>query len=146
MKKLYFLSFLVILFSACATMNGTYSYIPVGPQDLSIQVKDPKTMPVYISRNEVDRPWASLGLIRIKNLPNDITVIAKEIDNIKTQGAKKGAQALILNQYFEENAADAAYPVTLAAYLVRFLDDVSDEDKIKIEEFGKQAAITTARD
>lgn len=57
----------------------------------------------------------------------------------------KCAQAVIVNQYFEEQA-DVAYPVTLAAYLVRYMDNVSDEDKVKIDEFAKIAAMETIKE
>jgi hypothetical protein len=142
MKKLFILSSL-ILFCACATLTGSYSYIPVGPQNLSAQVEDPKNMPVFISRNDITRPWASIGLMRVKNLPNDRTVTVKQLERIKAEAAKKGANALIVNQYYDDDA-DPAYPITIAAYLVKYLDGLSDEDKAKIEQFATQAAIENA--
>lgn len=144
MKRIYILAALVLL-SACATLTGSEDYIPIGPQNLSVQITDYKKMPVFITRAEIKRPWASLGLYRIKNLPNNRQVIIKEIDSIRKFAAAKGAQAVIVNQYFEEQA-DVAYPVTLAAYLVRYMDNVSDEDKVKIDEFAKIAAMETIKE
>lgn len=136
---------LITLLCACATISGgSYSYIPIGPQNLSITVKDPKKMPVYVAREDVKRPWASLGLIRIKNLPYKREVLSREVDRIKADAAKKGADAVIINQYFDENA-DKAYPVTLAAYLVKFLDEVSDADQQKILDFASKAAIESGQ-
>ncbi len=144
MKRIYILAALVLL-SACATLTGNQDYIPIGPQNLSVQVTDYKKMPVYVARAEITRPWASLGLYRIKNLPNNRQVILREVEGIKKFAASKGAQAVIVNQYFEEQA-DVAYPITLAAYLVRYLDQVSTEDKAKIDEFAKIAAMETIKD
>ena len=136
---------LTALLCACATFSGgSYSYIPIGPQNLSITVTDPKKMPVYITREDVNRPWASLGLIRAKNLPYKREVISREVDRIKSDAAKKGADAVIINQYFDENA-DKAYPVTLAAYLVKFLDEVSEADQQKILDFSSKAAIESGQ-
>jgi hypothetical protein len=143
MRKLLLLFGAVVMFCACVTLTGTYSYIPIGPQNLSVRVEDSKSMPIFISRTDIKKPWASIGLMRIKNLPNDRKVITRELDKIKSESAKKGADALIVNQYFED-AYETQYPVTIAAYLVRYLDDVSDEDKAKIEEFATQAAIENA--
>lgn len=144
MKRIYLLAALVLL-GACATLTGSEDYIPIGPQNLSIQVKNYKTLPVFVTRAEVKRPWASLGLYRIKNLPNNRQVIYNEIERIKKFSASKGAEAVIVNQYFEDNS-DSAYPVTLAAYLVRYMDNVSAEDKAKMDEFSKIAAMETVKE
>jgi len=144
MKKLLPL-FLLALFCGCVSMTGTYSYIPVGPQNLSQTITDSKTMPVYVAREDITRPWAGLGLMRIKNLPNDRTVIAGEIEKLKLEAAKKGADALIINQYFEENAPTMKYPVTIAAYLVKYLDELSEADQLKVQQFAQQAAMENAK-
>ncbi len=144
MKRIYILAALVLL-SACATLTGSEDYIPIGPQNLSVQITDYKKMPVFITRSEIRRPWASLGLYRIKNLPNNRQVILREVDGIKKFAAAKGAHGVIINQYFEEQS-DIAYPVTLAAYLVRYMDNVSAEDKAKMDEFSKIAAMETIKE
>ncbi|MDR0953423.1 MAG: hypothetical protein LBM71_04475 [Elusimicrobiota bacterium] len=144
MKKFIYLLPLVLFLSACASLSGNMDYIPVGPQNLSARVADPKAMPVYITRAEITRPWGALGLMRIKNLPNDKEVIRREIERLKKDSAKKGADAIIVNQYFDEEG-DPAYPVTLAAYLVKFLDNVTPEDETKIYEYGRMAAMENAR-
>jgi hypothetical protein len=144
MKHLFLALALAAFLGGCAALNGTYSYIPIGPQNLSVQITDAKQIPVYITRGDIKRPWGAIGLIRVKNLPNDRAMIARERDRIKTAAAGKGAQAIILNQYFEEEAGNA-YPVTMAAYLVRFLDDVSPQDQQRIQDFATEAAIENAR-
>ena len=131
------------LLCACASLTGNYSYIPIGPQNLSQTVHDPQKMPVFTTREAVQRPWASLGLIRIKNLPYKREVIMREVDRIKSEAAKKGADAVIINQYFDEGA-DKAYPVTLAAYLVKYLDNLSEADQYKILDFAAKTAIEDA--
>jgi len=140
MKRIFGILAFAVFLCACATIAGTQDYIPIGPQDLSVQVKNYKDMPVFVTRAEIQRPWASLGLYRIKHLPNDRTVIAQQIERVKKFAASKGAQAVIINQYFEESQ-DVTYPITLAAYLVRYLDKVSDADKVKIDNFSKIAAM-----
>ena len=141
--KNFTLILLAALLCACASLSGTYSYIPIGPQNLSITVPDPKKMPVYTSRDDVGRSWASIGLIRIKNLPYNRDVITREVERIKTNAAKKGADAVIINQIFDEHA-DKSYPVTLAAYLVKYLDIITDADMRKIADFTTKSAIENA--
>jgi hypothetical protein len=121
---------------------GTRSYIPIGPQNLSVQITDISQMPVYTASSEVSRIWAPIGLVRIQNLPNDGRVLTKELEKIKTDAAKLGAQALVVNRYFDENGGE--YPVTIAAYYVKFMDRITTEDKEKVEAFASQAAIESA--
>jgi len=113
--KNFTLILLAALLCACASLSGTYSYIPIGPQNLSITVPDPKKMPVYTSRDDVGRSWASIGLIRIKNLPYNRDVITREVERIKTNAAKKGADAVIINQIFEE-ASDSTHDPLIDHY------------------------------
>ncbi len=136
--------FFAILFAAvafgCTTMIGSESYIPIGPQNLSVRIqeKDASKMPVYTQRNDIKRPWAPIGLVRIQNLPNDGKAIMGAIERIKKFAAKKGAQAVIINQYVE-NAEPSSYPVTMGGYLVKFLDDLTDSDAKTIENYVKIA-------
>lgn len=142
--KLFPLVLAAAFLCACATLTqGKYSYIAIGPQNLEVRVSDPATMPVYTSRSDIGRPWASLGLMRLNGLPNDRELIGAEILRLKTEAAKKGADAAIINQYFEENSP-SAYPISLAVYLVKYLDDLSEADQKKIEAFAQQAAIENA--
>ncbi|MDR0734285.1 MAG: hypothetical protein LBG16_00940 [Elusimicrobiota bacterium] len=135
MNKILTALFAAAFCCGCVSLAGSYSYIPIGPQDLTRTVGDGKKMPVFITREEIKRPWAALGLMRVKNLPYKHDVIRQETERLKAEAAKKGADALIINQYIEENSHNA-YPVTLAAYLVKYLDNLSDEDKIKVQEFA----------
>jgi uncharacterized small protein (DUF1192 family) len=144
MKNIFVLSVLTLLYG-CVSLGGDYSYIPIGPQNLSVQITNSKDMPVFTLREEITRTWASLGLMRVKNIPNDKSVISNEIEKIKAEAAKKGAQALIINQYFDDNTPNSN-PVTVAAYLVRYLDNVSAEDKQKIDEFVANTAIENAKE
>ncbi len=132
---------ILALFTGCATvLTPNEDYIAIGPQDLSVQVQDYKNMPVYLQRDQIKKPWASIGLLRVKNLPNNQEVLKKELNRMKKYAAAKGAQAIIVAQYFDEDN-QSAYPVTLAAYLVKYLEDVSEADRKKIEEFSQQAAM-----
>jgi uncharacterized small protein (DUF1192 family) len=142
--KNIFIVFFLILFYGCISMRGNYSYIPIGPQNLSVQITNAKEMPVFVMREDIKRTWASLGLMRVKNLPNDKNVINSEIEKIKAEAAKKGAQAVIINQYFDDNSPNSN-AVTVAAYLVRYLDEVSAEDKQKIDEFVASTVIENAQ-
>jgi hypothetical protein len=144
MNKIWAVLFFAAFCCGCLSLTGSYSYIPVGPQDLTQTVSDGKKMPVFIAREEIKRPWAALGLMRVKKLPYKRDVIRGETERLKSEAAKKGADAIIVNQYVEENAQDA-YPVTLAAYLVKYLDNLSDEDKIKVQEFAAVQAIENAK-
>ncbi|MDR1123047.1 MAG: hypothetical protein LBL61_00160 [Elusimicrobiota bacterium] len=144
MNKLFIFALVALFCGGCVSLAGSYSYIPIGPQDLTQTVSDGKKMPVFIAREEIQRPWAALGLMRIKNLPYKRDVIRQETERLKAEAAKKGADAVVINQYVEENAR-SAYPVTLAAYLVKYLDDLPDEDKIKVQEFAATQAIENAQ-
>jgi len=144
MKKLSSL-FLIILFCGCVSLTGTYSYIPIGPQNLSQTVTDYKKMPVFTYFEEIKRPWARLGVMRVKNLPNDREVINAEIDKLKAKAAKKGADAVIINRDFDENAASPKYPINIAMALVRFMDKMSEEDQQKVADFAPQAAMDNAK-
>lgn len=143
MKKILPL-FLIILFCGCVSLTGTYSYIPIGPQNLSQTVADYKKMPVFVKRDDITRPWASLGLMRVKNLQNNREIISAEIEKLKALAAKKGADAVIINQYFDENAP-SKYPITIAVYLVKYLDQLSEADQQKVQDFAAQAAIENAK-
>ena len=58
----------------------------------------------------------------------------------KRVAAEHGANAIIIKRYFDEDA-DNNLPVSLAAYLVRYLDAVSEEDKNKMDEFARKIQI-----
>lgn len=140
MKYLPLMLILTFLMGCAATLGVNEDYLPIGPQNLSVQVEDYKNMPVFLQREDIKAPWASIGLMRVKNLPNNPEVIKRELLRIKKYAAAKGAQAIVAAQYFDDNQK-GAYPVTLAAYFVKYLENVSEEDKQKIEDFSQQAAI-----
>lgn len=138
---------IAILFSmtACASIIGKEDYIEIGPQNLSVQVTSPKDMPLILNSEQITKPWGSIGLLRIKDLPNDRKVIEDKIEYMKKFAAAHGAQALLIRRYFDEEAATDK-PVSLAAHLVRYFDQVSKEDKEKMDEFAQVAAMEKANE
>ncbi len=140
MKK--YLLLVVVLFSlnACVSMQGKEDYIPVGPQNLSVQVKDGKDLPIFTSVTQITRPWSNIGIQRIKNLPNDPKIIEASILRLQNFAAAHGANALLIKQYFDEDNTNGR-PITLATNLVKYIDDLSDEDFEIITKFAQTASL-----
>lgn len=138
MKKYLFLTLVLFSLSACVSMQGKEDYIPVGPQNLSIQFKDGKDLPVFTHVTQITRPWGNIGLQRIKYLPNDPKIIEESIARMKNFAAAHGADAMLIKQYFDEN--EKSRPVNLATNLVKYLDDLSKEDEEKIVTFAQTTA------
>jgi len=146
MKKLLLPLISVFIFGACAaTLMGTTDYIPMGPDGLSVQVEDPATMPVFIYLTDIKEPWAPIGMYRIKNLPDNDKVIKAEILKIKKAAAAKGANAIILGQFSDDAAASDGKPyLTLAAYFVKYASQITEEDKVKIQEYAELEKLRNA--
>lgn len=133
-----------LVFCGCATMNSNTDYIPMGPDGLTVQITEPAKMPVFTYLKDIQEPWAPIGMYRIKNLPDNDAVIRTEILNIKKAAAAKGADAIILNQFYDDAAAEAGHPLTLAAYFVKYASKVTEEDKIKIQEYAELEKLRNA--
>jgi hypothetical protein len=140
MKIISTVALSAFLFSACASFTGGKDYIAIGPQNLSVQVKDYEKMPVFTDRADIKRIWSGIGLIRIKKLPKNLNVIKAKIAEIKKFSASRGANAVIIEQYFDGDSSPKR-PIMLAGYLVKYLDDVSQEDSAKITEFNMMSGI-----
>ena len=140
MKKYIFITLVLFSLNACSSIQGKYDYIPIGPQDLSVQVKDGKDLPVFTSVKQITRPWANIGIQRIKNLPNDPKVIEASVLRLQNFAASRGADALLIKQYFDEDNTNR-HPVTLATNIVKYLDNTDEEDSKKIIKFAQTAAL-----
>ena len=131
MKK--YLIIATLFLGACASFMGKTNYVPIGPQNLSRQVENAKDMPIFLNPDQVSRPCARIGFYQVQKLPNDRNVIKREIDKIKDFAAKKGANAIMLKQYTNED--NSSYPINLSSYFLKYMDDISEQDAQKIEEF-----------
>ena len=111
MKKYLFLTLVLFSLTACVSMQGKSDYIPIGPQNLSIQVKEGKDLPIFTNVKQITRPWSNIGIQRVKNLPNDIKVIEATIVRLQDFAAVHGANALLIKQYFDEDNTNGR-PIT----------------------------------
>ena len=141
MKKYLVLSLVLFSLTACATMQGKEDYIPIGPQNLSVQVKDGKDLPVFTSVTQITRPWGNIGVQRIKNLPNDPKIIQAAVLKMQHFAAARGADALLIKQYYNEDT-QSRRPITLATNIVKYLDNLTEEDEAKITQFAQTAALS----
>ena len=141
MKKYLVLTILLGSLTACLSMQGKEDYIPVGPQNLSVQVKNGKDLPIFTNVTQITRPWANIGVQRIKNLPNDPKVIQEAILKFQNFAAAHGGDALLIKQYYDEDNRNR-HPVTLATNIVKYLDNLTEEDAEKIVQFSKLAALS----
>ena len=145
MKKYLLLILVLFSLSACVSMQGKEDYIPVGPQNLSVKFTDGKDLPVFTHVTQIKRPWGNIGLQRIKNLPNDPKVIEKSILSMQNFAAAHGADAMLIKQYFNENETSGR-PITLATNLVKYLDNLTEEDQKKIIQFAQTTAALNQED
>lgn len=145
MKKHLLLILVLFSLSACVSMQGKEDYIPVGPQNLSVKFTDGKDLPVFTHVTQIKRPWGNIGLQRIKNLPNDPKVIEKSILSMQNFAAAHGADAMLIKQYFNENETSGR-PITLATNLVKYLDNLTEEDQKKIIQFAQTTAALNQED
>lgn len=140
MKKYLFLTLVVLSLTACTSMQSKEDYLPIGPQNLSIQVKEGKDLPVFTNVDQITRPWSNIGIQRMRNLPNDPKVIEASIDRLKNLAAARGANALLIKQYFDEENTNGR-PITLATNLVKYIDDLNESDIEIITKFAQTAAL-----
>ena len=140
MKKCLFLMLISLSLTACVVAQGKEDYIPVGPQNLSVQYKEGKDLPIFTNVTQITRPWANIGVQRMKNLPNDPKAIQDTISKFKNFAAAHGADALLIKQYFDEDNTNKR-PINLATNIVKYLDNLTEEDDQKITEFAQTAAL-----
>ena len=140
MKKYLLLALVAISLTACVVAQGKEDYIPVGPQNLSIQVQDAKDLPVFTNVTQITRPWGNIGVQRVKGLPNDPKVIQEHIEKFKVFAAEHGGNAILIRQYFDEDNP-TRNPITLATNIVRYLDKISEEDDQKITQFAQTSSM-----
>ena len=136
MKNVLFLTLIALTFTACVVAQGKEDYIPVGPQNLSIQYKEGKDLPVYTDVTQITRPWANIGVQRVKYLPNNPKVIQAHILKFQDFAAAHGGDAIIIKRYVDEDAPNNR-SVNLATNIVKYVDKLSEEDYQKITEFAK---------
>jgi len=140
MKNYLLLTLIALSLTACVIAQGKEDYIPVGPQNLSVQIKNGKDMPIFTNVTQITRPWANIGVQRMKNLPNDPKAISATILKFQNFAAAHGGDALLIKQYYDEEAKNRR-PITLATNIVKYLDNLTPEDDAKITEFAKTAAM-----
>ena len=140
MKRYLLLTLVICSLTACVVTQGKEDYIPVGPQNLSVQIKDGKDLPIFTNVTQITRPWANIGVQRVKNLPNDPKVIQNAILKFQNFAAAHGGDALLIKQYYDEDAKNRR-PITLATNIVKYLDNLTEEDDQKITQFARTAAL-----
>ena len=138
MKK--YLIIVAIFLGACTSFTGKTNYVPIGPQDLSRQVQNAKDMPIFSNPNQVKVPCARIGFYQVQRLPNDKNIIKKEVEKIKEFAAKRGANAIMLRQYTNED--DTSYPINISSYFLKYIDNLSAEDEQKIVEFANYSVVS----
>lgn len=138
MKK--YLIVATLFLGACTSFMGKTNYVPIGPQNLSRQVQNSKDMPIFSNPDQVDVPCSRIGFYQVQKLPNDPSIIKKEVEKIKEFAAKKGSDAIILKQYLNED--DKAYPINLSTYFLKYIDNISPEDEQKIKEFANTSVVS----
>jgi len=138
MKK--YLIIATLFLGACASFMGKTNYIPIGPQNLSRQVQNAKDMPMFSDPDQVKHPSSRIGFYQVQKLPNDKSVIKREVEKIKEFAAKKGANAIIIKQYANDD--DPSYPINLSSYFLKYMDNLSPEDEDKIEEFVNNGIVS----
>ena len=131
MKKYLILA--ILFLGACTSFMGKTNYVPIGPQDLSCQIQNAKEMPVFSSASQVNNPSSRIGFYQVQKLPNNPKVIKREIEKIKEFAAKRGADAIILRQYSNED--DTSYPINISSYFLKYIENITPEDEQKIKDF-----------
>ncbi len=133
MKLKCFAIFGVLLLVGCATLQqADTDWIPIGPEFPPTKAKD---IEIVSGRQDVTRPYGNLGLLRVKNVKPDRENILMGIEKGRKIAASKGADAIQLNQYnsAEDDAADPR--ITLIIYAIKYVDNLTPQDKKAIEEF-----------
>ena len=133
MKKFNILGAALLLLAGCATLEQTnLDWIAIGPDFPATKAKN---VQILGSKSEITRPYGNLGLLRIKNLKPERDVLKMGVEKGRRFAASKGADAILIGQYnsAEDGASDPR--VTLIIYAIKYVDDLSEEDEIAIEDF-----------
>ena len=133
MKLKFFALAGIMCLAGCTTLQqADTDWIPIGPEFPPTKVKD---IQLVSGRQDVTRPYGNLGMLRIKNVKPDRENILMGIEKGRKIAASKGADAIQINQYnsAEDDAADPR--ITLIIFAIKYVDNLSPEDKKAIEEF-----------
>ena len=133
MKKLRGILCLGVLLAGCVTLQqSNVDWIPIGPEFPATKAKD---IEIIGGRQGVTRPYGNLGLLRIHNLRPDRDSLLMGIEKGKKIAASKGADAIQVGQYnsAEDGATDPH--VTLIIYAIKYVDNLTEQDKKAIEDF-----------
>ena len=117
----------------CATLSqADTDWIPVGPD---FPPTKPQDIEVVSGRQDVTRPYGNLGMLRIKNIKPDRDSLLMGIEKGRKILASKGADAMQVNQYnsAEDGATDPR--VMLIIYAIKYVDNLTEEDKAAIKNF-----------
>ncbi|MBO7191247.1 MAG: hypothetical protein J6V32_04010 [Elusimicrobiaceae bacterium] len=134
MKKIMRMVFAGFLLAGCATLEqANVDWIAIGPTFAPTKVKD---LEIINGRDDVKRPYGNLGLLRIKNLRPDRDTLLMAVEKGKKIAASKGANAIQIGQYNSASDGLVSDPrVTLFIYAIKYVDNLTEEDKKAIEEF-----------
>ena len=133
MKKLFLASLGMLLLIGCATLRqADTDWIPIGPE---FPPTKPQDVEVVSGRQDITRPYGNLGMLRIKNLRPDRDSLLMGIEKARKIAASKGADAMQINQYnsAEDDATDPR--ITLIVYTIKYVDNLTEEDKKAIKNF-----------
>ena len=133
MKKLIFLPVWLLLLAGCATLDHVnMDWIAIGPD---FPPNKSGKVELVTGREDITRPYGNLGLLRIKNVDPDLESLRRGVERGRKFVASKGADAMLLGQYNSAEDGAAVPKVTLIIYAIKYVDDLSEEDKKAIEDF-----------
>ncbi len=133
MKKIIFLLGGVVLFFGCATLEqANVDWIPIGPDFPPTKAKN---VEIISGRADVTRPYGNLGLLRIRNLQPTREDMLMGIEKGKRIAASKGADAIQVGQYNSAEDGVTDPRVTLIIYAIKYVDQLTEQDKQAIEDF-----------
>ncbi|WP_428898147.1 hypothetical protein Dip518_000338 [Parelusimicrobium proximum] len=138
MKKIVLL--LPLLFLGCTTLalnpQSGSDWIQIGP--LFDASKDDVT--VFVSKDEITRPYGYVGVQTIKNLKPQRDMMQSALALIKKSAKKHGGDAVIVGQYFDEDGGTGL--ITMSGHVIKYVDNLTDKDKLALEEYKVLGAVT----
>ena len=143
MKKIFFVLAVFVFMSACATMQqANMDWIPIGPEFPAKKSAD--EIEIFTDKEQLTRPYGNVGLLRIKNLEPDRDTLKRGVQRALRFAASKGGDAVFLGQY---NSAEDESPepkVTLFVYVLKYGDNLTDEDKKALAAFELEGALNNS--